>query len=74
MTVLSVPRERAVDPLRVALLVDVDAAARGSDTPRVRPLVDEILAGRYKTGQPIPGWDGRAAERVVAALAERYGG
>jgi len=33
-----------------------------------------VLAGRYKKGQPIPGWDGRAAERVAAALAERYGG
>jgi UDP-N-acetylglucosamine 2-epimerase (non-hydrolysing) len=38
----------------------------------VMPLVESILAGRYKTGQPIPGWDGHAAERVVAALAERY--
>jgi UDP-N-acetylglucosamine 2-epimerase (non-hydrolysing) len=46
----------------------------GEEIERVLPLVDEVLAGRYKKGQPIPGWDGRAAERVAAALAERYGG
>ena len=40
----------------------------------MRALVEDILAGRYKKGGEIPGWDGRAAERVVAALAERYGG
>jgi UDP-N-acetylglucosamine 2-epimerase (non-hydrolysing) len=45
----------------------------GEETERVLPLVEEVLAGRYKKGQPIPGWDGRAAERVAAALAERYG-
>ena len=45
----------------------------GEDIERVLPLVDEVLAGRYKKGQPIPGWDGRAAERVAAALVERYG-
>lgn len=46
----------------------------GEDLSRVLPLVDEVLAGRYKAGQAIPGWDGRAAERVVAALVERYSG
>jgi UDP-N-acetylglucosamine 2-epimerase (non-hydrolysing) len=44
----------------------------GEEIERVAPLVDEVLAGRYKNAQPIPGWDGRAAERVAAALAERY--
>jgi UDP-N-acetylglucosamine 2-epimerase (non-hydrolysing) len=46
----------------------------GEEIERVEPLVGEILAGRYKKAQPIPGWDGRAAERVAAALVERYGG
>jgi UDP-N-acetylglucosamine 2-epimerase (non-hydrolysing) len=46
----------------------------GVEIERVLPLVDEVLAGRYKKGEPIPGWDGRAAERVAAALAGRYGG
>jgi UDP-N-acetylglucosamine 2-epimerase (non-hydrolysing) len=45
----------------------------GEEIERASPLVEDVLAGRYKTGRPIPGWDGRAAERVVAALAERYG-
>lgn len=46
----------------------------GEEIERVLPLVDEVLAGRYKKAEPIPAWDGRAAERVVEALAERYGG
>jgi UDP-N-acetylglucosamine 2-epimerase (non-hydrolysing) len=46
----------------------------GEEIARVEPLVEEVLAGRYKAAQPIPGWDGHAAERVAAALAERYGG
>jgi UDP-N-acetylglucosamine 2-epimerase (non-hydrolysing) len=45
----------------------------GEDVERVEPLVDEVLAGRYRKPQPIPGWDGRAAERVVATLSERDG-
>jgi len=45
-----------------------------NDVGEALRLADEILAGRYKTGQEIPGWDGHAAERVVAALAERFGG
>lgn len=44
----------------------------GEEIERAWPLVEDVLAGRYKAGQPIPGWDGRAAERVAAALAERY--
>lgn len=35
--------------------------------------IEEILAGRYKKGQPIPGWDGEAGERACAALAEAWG-
>jgi UDP-N-acetylglucosamine 2-epimerase (non-hydrolysing) len=46
----------------------------GEEIERVAPLVEDVLAGRYKKGGPIPGWDGRAAERVAAALGERYGG
>jgi UDP-N-acetylglucosamine 2-epimerase (non-hydrolysing) len=46
----------------------------GEEIERVLPLVDELLAGGSRKPQPIPGWDGHAAERVVAALAERYGG
>lgn len=45
----------------------------GDEIERAWPLVEDVLAGRYKKGQPIPGWDGRAAERVAVALAERYG-
>lgn len=40
----------------------------GEDLDAAWAVVAEILAGRYKTGQPIDGWDGRAAERIVDAL------
>jgi UDP-N-acetylglucosamine 2-epimerase (non-hydrolysing) len=33
-------------------------------------LVEDILGGLYKKSAGIPGWDGHAAERVVAALAD----
>jgi UDP-N-acetylglucosamine 2-epimerase (non-hydrolysing) len=45
----------------------------GEDVAAAWPIIEDVLAGRYKTGQPIPGWDGRAAERVVAAHGQRYG-
>jgi UDP-N-acetylglucosamine 2-epimerase (non-hydrolysing) len=44
----------------------------GADLALADRLVEEILRGRYKTGQPIQGWDGHAAERVVRALVERW--
>ena len=45
----------------------------GDDLALAERVVDEILAGRYKRGQAIPGWDGHAAERVVDALVEAWG-
>jgi UDP-N-acetylglucosamine 2-epimerase (non-hydrolysing) len=44
----------------------------GDDLAMALRLVDEIRAGRYKVGSPVPGWDGRAAERVVDALQEAW--
>jgi UDP-N-acetylglucosamine 2-epimerase (non-hydrolysing) len=45
----------------------------GDDLGLAGRLVDDILAGRYKRGQAIRGWDGHAAERVVDALVEAWG-
>jgi UDP-N-acetylglucosamine 2-epimerase (non-hydrolysing) len=45
----------------------------GEDIAAAWPLIEDVLAHRYKAGQPIPGWDGCAAERVVAELTRRYG-
>jgi len=41
----------------------------GLDFIKARRLVFEILNHRYKKSSPIPGWDGRAAHRVVRELS-----
>ena len=45
----------------------------GDDLGRAERLVDDILAGRSKTGAPIPLWDGHAAERIADVLAHVWG-
>lgn len=46
----------------------------GERLERAEELVSEILAGRYKKGGPIEGWDGKAAERIADVLAEAWAG
>lgn len=45
----------------------------GNDPARIRDCVDRILAGKWKMGGIPEGWDGKASERIVAALAEFLG-
>ncbi|MBI5512260.1 MAG: UDP-N-acetylglucosamine 2-epimerase (non-hydrolyzing) [Deltaproteobacteria bacterium] len=40
----------------------------GEDLSRVPALLEDVLAGRYKKGAAIEGWDGRASVRVADAL------
>jgi UDP-N-acetylglucosamine 2-epimerase (non-hydrolysing) len=42
----------------------------GLDFKKALNLVEEILCGRYRKSQPIRGWDGDAARRVVNAVEE----
>jgi UDP-N-acetylglucosamine 2-epimerase (non-hydrolysing) len=44
----------------------------GDDLDLAWRLVEDIRDGRYKTGSVIDGWDGRAAERVVATLVAAW--
>ena len=44
---------------------DLDAASRE---------VERILAGAYRTGQSIDGWDGHAAERIATVLSAEWSG
>ncbi|MFO0648123.1 MAG: UDP-N-acetylglucosamine 2-epimerase (non-hydrolyzing) [Polyangiales bacterium] len=44
----------------------------GDDLAKAFSLVNDIVEGRYKTGGPIAGWDGRAAERVARVLEESW--
>jgi UDP-N-acetylglucosamine 2-epimerase (non-hydrolysing) len=42
----------------------------GNNTRLIRKYFEQVLAGRYKQGQPIPLWDGLTAERVSDCLRE----
>jgi UDP-N-acetylglucosamine 2-epimerase (non-hydrolysing) len=50
----------------------------GTDPERLGPVLDRLFAGEWQTGGIPPLWDGRAGERIVAALegvlVERAGG
>jgi len=45
----------------------------GHDPERIRAAFAEALAGRWREAEPIPLWDGHAAERVAAAVVEWLG-
>jgi UDP-N-acetylglucosamine 2-epimerase (non-hydrolysing) len=40
----------------------------GNDADKIRTAFSDVLEGRWPAGSPIPWWDGRAGERVAAAL------
>lgn len=46
----------------------------GNDLSAIEGLVTDVLGGRYKKGQPVPGWDGHASERIIAELSRRWFG
>jgi UDP-N-acetylglucosamine 2-epimerase (non-hydrolysing) len=73
-TVLGVPcitlRENTERPVTVEVGTSELA---GSDPAKIRDAVDRILAGKWKTGGLPEGWDGKASERIVAAMAAYLG-
>ena len=42
----------------------------GNDEGLIRETFEQVLAGRYKQGQPIPLWDGHTAGRVADSLQD----
>lgn len=69
-TILGVPcvtlRDNTERPVTVEMGTN---RLTGTDPGRILAAVDDILAGRWKTGSIPPLWDGRAAERMVHFLA-----
>jgi UDP-N-acetylglucosamine 2-epimerase (non-hydrolysing) len=45
----------------------------GNDPNAILAAYAEVRRGTYRQSQPIPLWDGHAAERVATVLEERYG-
>lgn len=44
----------------------------GEDLDKTWETVDAVLTGRNRAGKAIDGWDGRAAERIVDVLLDRW--
>lgn len=42
----------------------------GNDVTLIRNGFEQVLAGQYKHGKPIPLWDGHAAERIAQNLQD----
>lgn len=45
----------------------------GTDPAALKPALDRLFAGQWKKGSIPEKWDGRTAERIVAALEELLG-
>jgi UDP-N-acetylglucosamine 2-epimerase (non-hydrolysing) len=41
----------------------------GNDLSSAYTAFDQVLAGSYRQGQPIRGWDGRASERIARVVS-----
>jgi UDP-N-acetylglucosamine 2-epimerase (non-hydrolysing) len=62
-------RESTERPVTVALGTNTIV---GHDWERAAALITDVREGRYKTGKPIPLWDGHAAERVADVLLSAW--
>lgn len=44
----------------------------GTDPSKLRPYLDQIMAGNWKKYQGIPLWDGKTADRIVEKIMDVY--
>lgn len=44
----------------------------GTDPQEIEKSVEEILAGKWRSGKRPPLWDGKAAQRIVDVIEKRY--
>ena len=45
----------------------------GTDPTRLKPVLDRLFAGQWKTGGIPPLWDGQTGPRIVAVLERLLG-
>ena len=43
----------------------------GNDPEKIRAAFEDVLAGRWPKGEPIPLWDGKAGQRIAELLLEK---
>lgn len=73
-TVLGVPCVTLRETTERPVTVNVGTSElAGNDPEKIRRFVDSILAGKWKRGGQPEGWDGRASERIVLAMADYLG-
>jgi UDP-N-acetylglucosamine 2-epimerase (non-hydrolysing) len=46
----------------------------GTDPKKLKPYLENLMAGEWKEGGEIPLWDGKTSERIVERLLEVYSG
>ena len=61
-------RENTERPITISLGTNVVV---GRDPSKLRDELNKLLAGKSRTGNDIPLWDGHAAERIVDVLLQR---
>ena len=44
----------------------------GTDPKKLKPNLDTLMAGEWKTGGAIPLWDGKTSERIIERLLNLY--
>ncbi|NNK83011.1 MAG: UDP-N-acetylglucosamine 2-epimerase (non-hydrolyzing), partial [Flavobacteriaceae bacterium] len=44
----------------------------GTNPKNIKPYLDKLFHGKWKTGKKIPLWDGKASERIVKSILDFY--
>jgi UDP-N-acetylglucosamine 2-epimerase (non-hydrolysing) len=72
-TALGIPCLTLRDNTERPITIEIGSNALvGTDPARISAGLDDILAGRWKSGRVPDNWDGHASERISAVLARTF--